>query len=88
VRLRLGPPSGVAELVLFRARPDFDQAHAGTCGHDRQTAATRCAEVRSRLMIGRATRSGWSDNESADVERAHPRYASRKLDSNVEVSET
>ena len=26
---------------------DFGQAHAGTCGHDRQTAATRCADVRS-----------------------------------------
>jgi hypothetical protein len=39
-------------------------------------------------MIGGATRSGWSNNESADVEGAHPRYAAKKLDSNLEVSET
>lgn len=63
----------------FQDPRDFGQAHAGTCGHDRQTAATRCAKVRSRLMTSRATRSGWSDNESADVERAHPRYKGRTL---------
>jgi len=91
-RLRLGPPSGVAELGserddrclgaksdtfccfwhpnsdhprrdrqpgqqswAFGGRPDCGQAHAGTCGHDRQTAAARCAEVRSPVMTGRAT---------------------------------
>lgn len=36
---------------------------------------------------GGATRSGRSDNESADVEQAHSRYAAKKLDSNVKVSE-
>jgi hypothetical protein len=88
VRPRLGPPSKVAVLGFSVTDVIFNYAHAGTCGHDRQTAATRCAEVRSPLMIGRATRSGWLDNESADVERARPRYAARKLDSNVKVSET
>jgi AraC-like protein len=46
VRLRLGPPRSVVALVADD-RLDFGQAPAGTCGHDRQTAATRCAEVRS-----------------------------------------
>ena len=46
VRLRLGPPRWVVALVS-NDQLDFGQAPAGTCGHDRQTAATRCAEVRS-----------------------------------------
>ena len=46
VRLRLGPPRWVVAFVA-NDQLDFGQAHAGTCGHDRQTAATRCAEVRS-----------------------------------------
>ena len=36
-------------------RPALGQARAGTCGHDRQTAATRCAKVRSSVMTGHAT---------------------------------
>src|SRR3954462_7412566 len=46
VRLRLGPPRWVVAFVV-NDQLDFGQAHARTCGHDRLTAATRCAEVRS-----------------------------------------
>ena len=46
VRLRLGPPRWVVAFVVHD-QLDFGEAHAGTCGHHRQTAATRCAKVRS-----------------------------------------
>jgi hypothetical protein len=35
------------KLVPFLIDLIFAHAHAGTCGHDRRTAATRCAKVRS-----------------------------------------
>jgi hypothetical protein len=47
VRLRLGPPRCAVALTM-NDHFDSGQAPAGTCGHDRQTAAARCAEVRSR----------------------------------------
>jgi hypothetical protein len=46
VRLRLGPPRWVVAFVV-NDQLDFGQAHAWTRGHDRQTAATRCIDVRS-----------------------------------------
>jgi inorganic pyrophosphatase len=43
-----GPPRRCAPWApVVTDQLDFGQAHAGTCGHDRQTAATRCADVRS-----------------------------------------
>ena len=62
-----------------------DCIYAGAGSHDQQTAPTSCAEVQPHLMIGRAPRRGWSDNESADVEVAHRRYAAGRLGSNVEL---
>ena len=43
-----GPPRRCAPWApVVTDQLDVGQAHAGTCGHDRQTAATRCADVRS-----------------------------------------
>jgi hypothetical protein len=67
---RTDHPAGWLDRA-FGDRPDLGHAHAGTCGHDRQTAATRCAAP---------LQSGWSNLESADVARARPRYAAGKLD--------
>jgi hypothetical protein len=40
------------------------------------------------LMTGRATPKWLVNNESAGVERAHPRYAAGELDTNVKKLET
>ena len=44
-----------ADLVFSLGRPESGHATARTCGHDRPTAATRYAEVRSTIKPGRAT---------------------------------
>ena len=54
-RLRLRPSRCPADLGLSLTRPESGHAHAGTCGHDRPTAATRCAEVPVQLRTERAT---------------------------------
>ena len=60
-RLRLGPPSlSPADLVFPLTLGESGQAYAGTCGHDRPTAATRCAEARSTMQPVVPLQSGWS----------------------------
>ncbi len=60
-RLRLGPPSlSPAALVFPLTLGESGQAYAGTCGHDRPTAATRCAEARSTMQPVVPLQSGWS----------------------------
>ena len=49
-----------ADLVFPLILGESGQAHAGTCGHDRPTAATRCAEVRSTMRPILPLQSGWS----------------------------
>ncbi len=39
----------LADLVFPRALANLGKLSTGTCGHDRPTAATRCAEVRSSI---------------------------------------
>jgi hypothetical protein len=85
VRHRLGLPSSGAEVGFSVTDVILAKlTHRPAVMIDRPPPPA-APKSESRLMIGRATRSGWSDNESADVERAHPRYAARELDSNVEV---
>jgi hypothetical protein len=60
-------------------RQGFGRAHARTCGHDRQTAATRCAEVRSPERSVLPLQSGWSDTESAMWSGHTQRYAAQNL---------
>jgi hypothetical protein len=69
VRLRLRPPSETADLRKYRKRSNWAQAHAGTRGQDRPTAATRCAKVRSMCTAGRATSKWLVRTLPADVER-------------------
>jgi hypothetical protein len=49
-----------ADLVFPLSPWHSGQANAGTCGHDRPTAATRCAEVRSSIEPAVPLQSGWS----------------------------
>src|SRR5216683_112052 len=49
-----------ADLVFPSSDADFEQATAGTRGHDRPTAAARCAEVRSTMRPAMPLQSGWS----------------------------
>src|SRR6266851_1027626 len=49
-----------ADLVFPSSDADFEQATAGTRGHDRPTAAARCAEVRFAMRPAVPLQSGWS----------------------------
>ena len=49
-----------ADLDFSPDRPASEHAHAGTCGHDRPTAAARCAKVRPAMRPAVPLQSGWS----------------------------
>ncbi len=59
-----------ADLVLPLGLVESGQATARTRGHDRPTAATRCAEVRSVMGPAVPLQSGWSGHCLQVVERA------------------
>src|SRR6266566_4419969 len=78
-----------ADLAFLLARRESGQANAGTCGHDRPTAATRCAEVRSHHRTGHATPKWLVRTLPAELWSGRSRrYAPAKLRTSVKVCGT
>ena len=80
-------PIRVHRHVQDRGGGVSGQTHAGTCGHDRQAAATRRAKVRSPLMTGRATPKWLIRQRVCRCGAGTPKVRREKLDSNVKISE-
>src|ERR1022692_5033732 len=82
---RQAPPD-TAEVQGSLRDPVSGHAHAGTCGHDRQTAASPLRLVRPVVASVVPLRSGWSGLCLQKVERAVSTV--RPLQDSVQVSES